>query len=215
MAGALARALHLDESERDHLYRCAELLPPSRQVVATHVPPGVQRLVTRVGDVPLAVFSADWTLISCSDLWSRLLGDPWSRSAAERNLVRTTFLSGPATPWPVRSERGQTHVEESLVADLRAVTGSYPADRDLVALVAQCRAGSPRFAHLWAAGLVRPHMSDRKTVQHPVVGDVTLDCDILTVPGADLRIVIYTVPAGGEAAAALDFLRVPAVSSQP
>lgn len=214
VAGALARALQLDESERDHLFLCAGLLRPSNTVVPTHVPPGVQRLVARIGDAPVAVFSADWTLISCSDLWCRLLGDPWPRPIAERNLVRATFLSGPATPWPVRSERGAAYVEASLVADLRAVAGSYPDDRDLAALVAQCRSGSARFAELWNAGVVRPHLSDRKTVEHPVLGAVTLDCDVLTVPGADLRIVVYTAPAGGSTAAALEFLKVSAVPNQ-
>lgn len=213
VVGALARGLQLDESERDHLFRCSGLLPPSKTVVATHVPPGVQRLVARVGDAPVAVFSADWTLISCSDLWCRLMGDPWSRPAAERNLVRATFLSGPATPWPVRSERGAAYVDASLVADLRAVAGRYPDDRDLASLVAQCRSGNARFTELWDAGAVSPHLSDRKSVEHPVVGTVTLDCDVLTVPGADLRIVVYTAPAGGSAAAALDFLKVSAVPS--
>lgn len=215
VVGTLARALQLDESERDHLFRCAGLLPPRNTAVPTHVPPGVQRLVARLGDAPIAVFSADWTLISCSDLWCRLVGDPWSRPVAERNLARVTFLSGAVTPWPVRSERGAAYVEESLVADLRAVSGSYPDDRELAALVAQCRAESDRFAALWTAGVVRPHLSDRKTVEHPVVGTVTFDCDVLTVPGADLRIVVYTAPAGEPAAAALDFLQVSAVASQP
>ncbi|TWG12750.1 hypothetical protein [Actinoplanes teichomyceticus] len=30
-----------------------------------------------------------------------------------------------------------------------------------------------------------------------MVGELTLDCDVLTVPGADLRPVTYTTTAGG------------------
>jgi hypothetical protein len=49
--------------------------------------------------------------------------------------------------------------------------------------------------------------SDEKTITHPIVGDITVDCDVLTVPGADLRIVTYTTAAGGENDAKLDLLR--------
>jgi hypothetical protein len=34
--------------------------------------------------------------------------------------------------------------------------------------------------------------SNSKTIVHPAVGPITLDCDVLTVAGSDLRIVVYT-----------------------
>jgi hypothetical protein len=37
---------------------------------------------------------------------------------------------------------------------------------------------------------------------------VEIDCDVLSVPGGDLRIVVYTVVPGSEDAAKLDLLRV-------
>ncbi|WP_231567115.1 helix-turn-helix transcriptional regulator [Frigoribacterium sp. MEB024] len=58
MLRALAVALRLSDDERDHLYRSAGAAPPSAEVVPRHVGPGVQRIVDRLGDVPLAVFSA-------------------------------------------------------------------------------------------------------------------------------------------------------------
>ncbi|WP_443031223.1 helix-turn-helix domain-containing protein [Streptomyces sp. 3213.3] len=39
---ALARALRLHPSERDHLFRCAHLAPPSAENVSTHIPASVQ-----------------------------------------------------------------------------------------------------------------------------------------------------------------------------
>lgn len=52
------------------------------------------------------------------------------------------------------------------------------------------------------------HVWARKTVEHPPVGDVTCDCDVLTVPDGSVRIVVYTVPAGSAVAEKLKFLRV-------
>ncbi|WP_066373797.1 helix-turn-helix transcriptional regulator [Herbidospora mongoliensis] len=213
VVAALARTLQLAAAERDHLYRLARLPPPSSGRVSSHIPPGVQRLLARLGDQPLAVFGADWSLLTWTPLWSALLGDPAQIPRHRRNLVRDTFLP-PRTPEhsPVRPESGDGMLEEALVADLRTAEVAYPDDPGLRELIGECRARSPRFAELWAQGAVGLHLGDRKTISHPLVGDVTLDCDVLTVPGADLRIVAYTAPAGSPSAEKLDFLRVGAVT---
>jgi transcriptional regulator with XRE-family HTH domain len=210
---ALARALHLEAPERDHLYRLAHLPPPASGRLSTHIPPSVQRLLAGLGDQPLAVFGADWTLLTWTPLWAALMGDPAQIPKSRRNLVRDTFLP-PPTPehWPVRSERGQDAIEAALVADLRTAEATYPDDPDLHRLIRECQTRSPRFAQLWSQGAVGQHLHDHKTITHPLVGDITLDCDVLTVPGADLKIVVYTAPAGTPPAEKLDFLRVTAVN---
>ena len=50
--------------------------------------------------------------------------------------------------------------------------------------------------------------ADRRTVDHPQVGRLTLDCDVFTAHGSDLRVVAYTAAAGSEDAAKLDLIRV-------
>ncbi len=39
-------------------------------------------------------------------------------------------------------------------------------------------------------------MAARKTIDHPVVGHLTLDCDVLIVAADDLRIMLYTAEPG-------------------
>jgi transcriptional regulator with XRE-family HTH domain len=211
VVAALARALQLDESERDHLYLVAGLQPPSAGQVSDHVPPGVQRLLTRLGEIPVGVFAADWQLIRWSPLWSALIGDPEGAPPSARNLVRSRF--GLATEivlsrWPVVSNLGMDVLDKALVSDLRQAAARYPEDPRVMGLIAEARASSTRFAELWATGAVGLHISDLKTIDHPVVGPVRVDCDVLTVPFADLRIVTYTAPAGSPDAEKLDFLRV-------
>ena len=210
VVGALARALQLSQSERDRLCRSAGLLPPADAHISTHIPPGVQRLVTRLSENPLAVFTADWSLVSWSPLWSVLHGDPAAIPAAHRNLARVVFGGEEARRWlrPSRSEHGAEHFAAAIAADLRAAAITYPSDPGLIALIVHLRRTSLIFDALWRGGQVADHETDRKTIEHPDVGHLTLDCDVLTVPGADLRLVVYSAPADTSDATKLDFLRV-------
>ncbi|WP_448005417.1 helix-turn-helix domain-containing protein [Agromyces bauzanensis] len=203
---ALARALRLTTAERDHLFLLAGLLAPSAGVVDAHVTPGVQRLVERMRDLPVAVFDARWTLVMSSPLWDALMGAPPEGTARERSLPWQIFLGRPGRVRHSPAERRA--LESEVVADLPHAIARYPKDRELAELVRGLLADSPRFAELWTHAEVTTHVSDRKTIDHPEVGRLELDCDVLTVQGADLRIVAYSAEAGTADAAALDLLRV-------
>jgi len=165
-------------------------------------------MLARLGEFPVGVFSADWTLLSWTPAWAALLGDPTARTRVERNLVRAVFATGRSglAAWPVLQEGDALH--SALVADLRTALVGYPHDRGLIDLIAEMRSTSAEFSRLWDEGAVGPHVSARKTVVHPQVGEVTCDCDVLTVPGCDIRLVVYTVAAGSADAEKLEFLRV-------
>ncbi|MFF3327171.1 helix-turn-helix transcriptional regulator [Streptomyces sp. NPDC002889] len=211
VVGALARALQLSRAERDQLYRSAGLLPPQDGTVSPHVPPGIQRLAARLGDVPVGVFTADWTLVCWNSMWVALHGDPAVLPTAERNLARALFGNGVAhaSMLPVHAERGPDSLAASIVADLKDAVSRYPRDVQLDRLVQELRAISDAFAHYWATETAAAqHTTDRKTIRHPEIGDILLDCDVLIVPGADLRMVTYTAATGGGNAGKLDLLRV-------
>lgn len=207
---AIARALHLNDLERDHLHRSAGLLPPAAGGISTHIPPGVQRLVARLEGNPLAVFTADWSLLAWNPLWSALHGDPVAIPAVHRNLARAVFGAQGARQHlrPSVSANGSGQFEAAIVADLRTASTAYPADSGLQDLVRELRRTSPAFEAHWQRADVGHHTTDRKTITHPDVGTITLDCDVLTVPGSDLRLVLYSAPAASADAGKLDFLRV-------
>jgi hypothetical protein len=69
-----------------------------------------------------------------------------------------------------------------------------------------------RFAALWHDGAVGGHAEDRKTIKHPEIGDITVDCDVLNDGDTDLKIVIYTAAPGSEDATKLDLARIAGVS---
>ncbi|XVV11000.1 helix-turn-helix transcriptional regulator [Actinoplanes sp. CA-131856] len=202
VTAALARALQLSSAERDHLFRLARLTPPADDQIADHIPPGVQRVVARLGDAAAAVFAADWQLLWWNSSWSALLGDPSAAPPRLRNFARDNFpigaTHGPAlSRWPVvTQDPGGTRA--AIVSDLRRATGRFPRDRRLAALVRELREGNEQFAALWTAGAVGAHREDRKVVEHPSVGPITVDCDTLTDGDAELKIVILTAAPGSE-----------------
>ncbi|WP_329141154.1 helix-turn-helix transcriptional regulator [Streptomyces sp. NBC_00670] len=203
---ALARALRLSGTERAHLFRLAGLLAPGGDTVPTHVTPSVQRLLDRLAGTPAAVFDASWTLLFANPPYAALMGDPSGWRGNERNSVWRHFV-GPGsrarhTPESLRA------FERALVADLRATVARYPEDSRLRRLVGELRARSGRFGELWESGAVGAHEAARKVIEHPQVGDVTLDCDVLAVSGSDLRIMVYTAEPGSEDADRLALLTV-------
>lgn len=195
VVAALARALQLTNAERDHLYRLARLAPPTDGQISDHIPPGLRRVLHRLGDTAVAVFAADWQLIWWNRCWAALLGDPSSTPPGLRNFARGSFPidgDGPRlSHWPVTSLARGT-VEAAVVSDLRRATGRFPNDSRLTTLIQVLTRGNQRFAELWAAGAVGAHRADRKIVEHPAVGPIAVDCDVMTDGDAELKIVILS-----------------------
>ncbi|MFD4182039.1 helix-turn-helix domain-containing protein, partial [Rhodococcus sp. NPDC058514] len=175
LLGALARALRLTDEERDHLYRVGGVAVPAPASLPRHVGPGVQRIVDRLGDVPVAVYSAAHDLLLWNPLWAALLGDPSTRSGFRRNLVWLVFTE---TRTPVtHTAVGEDEFRADLVADLRSAVGRYPDDAPLRDLVDRLLAESGEFAARWAQAHVALHRSSRKIEHTRAVGDNTVDCD--------------------------------------
>ncbi|WP_326952474.1 helix-turn-helix domain-containing protein [Amycolatopsis sp. NBC_01286] len=202
VVASLARALQLSTPERDHLYRLAGLTPPAGGTISDHIPPGVHRVLSRLGDVAVAVFAADWQLVWWNRGWAALLGDPSAAEPRRRNFARDRFPlgTGPAclAQWPV-TELDSDTTDLAVVADLRRATGRFPHDARLAGLIRELTAGNRRFARLWATGAVAAHREDDKTIDHPAVGPIEVNCDVLGDGDTELKIVIMTAVPGSPA----------------
>ncbi|MGM7665701.1 helix-turn-helix domain-containing protein [Microbacterium sp. A93] len=213
LLGALARALQLTVDERDHLYRLAGAAVPNLASVPMHIGPSVQRIVERLGSLPVAIYSAAQDLLWSSPLWAALFGDPTLHTGDEANLVWRVFVSHDVL---VTHDGGEEKFLAAIVADLRAVTGRYPDDLRLRGLIERLRAASDSFAELWARADVAKQHSSHKVVHSALVGDITVDCDILSIPDSgDLRIVVYTTEPGSEDEQKLNLLRVIGLQQSP
>ncbi|MFC8226122.1 helix-turn-helix transcriptional regulator [Streptomyces sp. NPDC057287] len=191
---ALARALRMGGEERAYLFQLAGLATPGPGTVPALIPPSVHRMLDRLAGTPVAVSDATWTLLQANAPYAALMGDPSGWRGNERNGVWRNMVGPPGRARHTSTSRAR--FEAALVSDLRTAAARYPADEPLKRLVAELRTHSDRFAELWDSGATGRHEAARKTIDHPEAGPVTLDCDVLTVAGSDLHVMIYTAEPG-------------------
>lgn len=203
---ALARALRLSGDERAYLFGLAGLVAPGPDMVPRHITPSVQRLLDRLVDVPVAVSDAAMTLLLANSMYAALMGDPSGLSGLERNDVWRVFVGAPT--WARYTPEERRACEVGMVSELRTTAYRYPADRQLRRLITELRTRSERFAELWDAGVVGRLESWPKTIEHPQVGPLTLDCDLLRVERSGLLILVYSAQPGTDAADKLELLSV-------
>ncbi|MEU7872164.1 helix-turn-helix transcriptional regulator [Dactylosporangium sp. NPDC049140] len=188
---ALTAALRLDPAERRHLFRLAGAAPIAPPGPVRHVRPHVAGLLHRV-DAAAVVTSAAYDIVAWNPLAEALL----SNLGTEPNLARRHFLG--RTP-------GTEEFGHIVVARLRAAADRYPHDERLAALLTELRA-SAEFRHVWGLNPVRAAGHRSKTLTHPRLGPLRVDCDVLEVPDDDQQVVFITADPGSASARALDEL---------
>jgi transcriptional regulator with XRE-family HTH domain len=209
--GALARALRLDQDERDHVFRLAGVAPPKSGTIEMFVRPSILRLIERFADLPTMVISAKSDILAWNAMSSALHGDWSSLPPERRNQARLRFLPDPGEPPHTAvggTDEQRAATSRQVVASLRSAAGRYPDDPGLTRLLRDLRQGSAEFRSLWDVTEAGAWRSHTKTLEHPSLGALTLECDTLHVPDLDQMVVVYSAAPGTREAEALELLRV-------
>ncbi|MBV2364471.1 helix-turn-helix transcriptional regulator [Streptomonospora nanhaiensis] len=203
---AIARALRLDDAERDHLFDLARTAQASgARSVPTRSPSGVRPSVQRVldsMDTPAVVHNARQDLVAANAL-GRELYSPHFDTPHRPNVARFIFLDPRArdyyADWP-RARRTTS-------AMLRLEAGRNPLDQDLTALIGELSSLSAEFRTDWARHNVHEHRTGVKSFRHPDVGVVEVAFDVFEMPGENgLTIVTYSAEPGTPSADAFALL---------
>ncbi|OLR93105.1 transcriptional regulator [Actinokineospora bangkokensis] len=192
----LTGALRLDREGRARLYHLAgsPLLPvgPVRSVR-----PHVVRMLHRLPGTAALVTDATYDVVAWNPLADALHG---GALAGGLNLARRRFLGGPRV-----SSGGAPEFGEIVVSRLRGSAARYPHDPRLGALLAQLRT-SPEFTDIWDTEPFHAPGHRRKRFEHPVVGRLEVDCDVIALPEDDQQVVFITADPGSRSARALSSL---------
>ncbi|HET6501852.1 MAG TPA: helix-turn-helix transcriptional regulator [Amycolatopsis sp.] len=194
---AISRALRLTAAERAHLFRLAGAVPDPPTGPVREVRAHVAGLLHRIPDAGAIVTDATYAAIAWNPLAQALLGS----LRDEPNLARRRFLRPDAAMTSGAEEFG--HIA---VARLRSAAARYPRDDRLARLLAELRAGSREFAEIWDTDPVRAPGHRVKTLTHPELGPIRVNCDVLTIAEDDQQVVFITADPGTPAARALRHL---------
>ncbi|MFD7661955.1 helix-turn-helix transcriptional regulator [Streptomyces sp. NPDC059788] len=202
----LARALRLPDAEREHLHHLAGAPPGPPSGPSREVRQSILDLLRRLPHTAAIVLSATYEVIAWNELAAALLEDFSAVPRSERNLVRRAFLAPRTRERLLYDPFDAEAFARAAARRLRAAAARYPDDPEVTGLVDDLLSGSAEFARLWAAHEVRAEPTLRKTVNHPLIGPITVNCDLLDITDRDQQVVVYTVEPGSPEEEALRLL---------
>jgi transcriptional regulator with XRE-family HTH domain len=204
---ALARALRLYDDERAHLYHLVGEVPAPPTGPSPDVPAGVLHLLDRLDDTPAYVIDVKYEILAWNPMAAALLGDPSTWPPGRRNMIWNMF-TGEYSATALTDPQSSAFADEC-VAELRAAAAQYPQDPGIHRLIARLSTASPEFVRRWEQLQVCVRRgSTTKHVHHTVVGELTLECEVLEIAGHGQRLIIYTAAPGSPSAESLKLLAV-------
>jgi transcriptional regulator with XRE-family HTH domain len=203
---ALARALRLDDAERAHLFDLARAqhttARPRPRRAANRVRPGVQRLLDAI-TAPAMVRNGRMDILATNQLGRALYSAMFANPRRPVNSARFTFLDLNATSFFADWD----HAADDSVAVLRGEAGRNPHDRSLSDLVGELSTQSEEFRTRWARHDVRYHDTGKKRLHHPIVGDLDLTFEVMTlVADPELTMFAFTAEPDSRSEQALNLL---------
>jgi transcriptional regulator with XRE-family HTH domain len=200
---ALAAALRLTDEERSHLGTLARIhnsqeLCPSVKPSGTDVAPTLRTLLDRLGPTPAFLLSPVNDVLAWNPTWERLAAPLGMLDGDPPNLVRHVFLDPRAH---------DVHPEWAAAADeqvrqLRAAAAHWSWDERFQALIEELT-DTPEFDRRWSAHTLTAKRRGTKRLQHPDLGALRFDFEVLLVGElAEQRLVTW-LPADDATEAAL------------
>ncbi|MEU6108143.1 helix-turn-helix transcriptional regulator [Streptomyces albidoflavus] len=198
---AVARALQLDDAEREHLLNLARaadgsdaLARPRRRATRQWTPHrSLQWTLDAVTGGPAFVRNGRMDMLAANPLARAFYADVYADPHNQANLARFNFLD----PASRRFYPDWDLAADVAVAILRTEAGRNPHDKELHDLVGELSTRSDAFRTRWGAHNVRHHGTGTKRFHHPAVGALTLayeGLEMATEPG--LTLTVYTAEPG-------------------
>lgn len=203
---AIARALGLDEAGRRHLddlIGAATRPARSSRGAVQRVRPGLYQLLDTLESHPALILGRRTDVLASNRMARALFSDFDAMPPRERNYARWMLLSPEARElfmdW---EDQARTAVES-----LRLEVGTTPDDPLAQQLVGELSLASSEFRRWWAEHQVHQRTHGSKRLHHPVVGELTVDFESLTLPGdRNQTLFVYTTAPDSSSRDAMNLL---------
>jgi transcriptional regulator with XRE-family HTH domain len=198
---AIARALRLDEDARTHLRQLAAPAPRRRRRAyrPEKVRAGLAELIASWTEQAAVVIGRHRDVLAANDL--AVAVNPGFTPG--RNLLRDVFLD----PTAREIYRDWSVIAQGAVAGVRSTVGSELDDPHLTELIGELSLKSTEFRAMWARHDVHERTEGAKRFSNPLVGDITLNYQALSVSGAVGQVLyIFSAEPGSASAQSLTLL---------
>ncbi|WP_299535986.1 helix-turn-helix transcriptional regulator [uncultured Streptomyces sp.] len=196
MLASLARALRLTNDERGYLYRVAGHHAPASLSASPHVAPALLRVLDRLDDTPALILTDLGETLVQNRMALALFGDASAHTGPARSAVYRWFTD-PAER-SLYPEADRARQSRAQVANLRAAHGLRGPRSRAGELVSALERASAEFAELWARHEVAQRFEDHKTLLHPELGPIEVDCQALFTEDQSQTLLVLTAPPRSE-----------------
>lgn len=206
---SLAKVLRLDDDQAAYMYeRAGKESRWRRTRTRQKLRPQTKRLLDLIGGAPAMVQRRNFDILLWNPLAAALMIDFSRFPDSERNFLRLLFTEPSLRAlYPEWEE-----LARSTVAYLRMEAAQNPDDPRLATLVGELSVREPQFREWWAGHYVASIRGGTRRYNHPVVGELTLDWQALTLDtDPDQQIVVFTAERGSPSDRALTELAERAV----
>ncbi|WP_020139631.1 helix-turn-helix domain-containing protein [Streptomyces sp. 351MFTsu5.1] len=201
----LARALRLDQDQERYLYELAGRTDdrPGRRRPVQRIRPAMRRLLGQLAHAPALVLGKHLDILAWNPTATALYTDFAAVPAHHRNYLRLIFtdpaVRGLHTKW--------SHDAREAVAALRMEAATDPTHPELARLVGDLTIQDADFRTWWAEHRVSSATYGTKHYRHPLVGNLTLDCDTWAAnDGSGQHLMVLTAEPGSPSHDALRIL---------
>ncbi|GAA3037830.1 helix-turn-helix transcriptional regulator [Streptosporangium longisporum] len=201
---AISRTLELDQAEREHLYRLADVPAVSEGDASRgRLAPEIQVILDRLDPIPAAVYNGRYDLLAWNAAYGSLFPNVVAQPVATRNVLWQIF----AMQECCSQIANRAEEVAQMVAVLRAGFGRHLGEPAWTGFVRALSAASPEFASMWAAHDVARPGSQMKIFHHFSGGQVRTVSTSMTLPSPpETRMVVYT-PADEESRERIEWIR--------
>jgi transcriptional regulator with XRE-family HTH domain len=204
---AIAEVLQLTAEQRAYVFDLAQTSAAKADPRARRGAKGqavsqtVQTLIDAMATAPAVVQNRRFDILATNAL-GRALFAPVIDGSPRPNMSRFAFLDPSAPDFLPDWES----MADDAVAALRLEAARLPRSRELTDLVGELAIGSDAFRTRWAAHDVRSFPRTSKRFDHPVVGALQLNFEVLEIQDTGLTIYAYAADPGSRSEEQLQLL---------
>lgn len=195
---SLANVLQLTEDERLYLFTLArQSLPAKSPPLEEAALQTYQRVLDELGMLPALLTGRTYDVLGWNRAASLVFGDLEQIPESERNVLWLLFSQSPFRKQVTLFVEQEQYAQEVLETFRDRIKNAL-ADQSVQAFVERLEQASPVFREQWARYNVRSSCASRKHLQHPLVGDLTLEyAKFQVIDHPDIRCHMY-VPGNEE-----------------